>query len=45
MRVKIVHLLVEGLGNAVNCRAIGYAENKTLSVSPNTPQKITEIVT
>jgi len=45
MRVKIVHLLVEGLENVVNCTAIGYAENKTLSVSPKTSQKILEIVT
>jgi len=45
MRVKIVQLIIEGLENVVNCRAIGYEENKTLSVSPNILQKILEIVT
>jgi len=45
MRIKIVHFLVEGLENVVNCRAVGYAENETLSVSPNTSQKILEIAT
>jgi hypothetical protein len=29
----------------LNCRAIGYAENKTLSAIPNTWQKILEIIT